>query len=177
VLVIALVLDPKFKMDLVNYYYEQIYGYEAGHYIEMIRNAFVDMYLDYGGSFSPPMSLISGGDNDDGGSSSIEDKLSDFDRWYKNTRSSNITAYQKSKLDTYLDEPVFLRNENFNILEWWKANVPKLPTLAKMARDVLVVPATTVASESAFSVDERVITKERASLLPDIIEALLTTND
>ena len=72
------------------------------------------MYLEYGGSLSPPMSLLeSGGDNDSGNSSLIEDKLSDFDRWYKNTRSSNITAYQKSELDTYLDEPVFSRNEIF----------------------------------------------------------------
>ena len=61
------------------------------------------------------------------------------------------------KTNTYLDEPVFQRNENFNILEWWKANAPKLPTLAKMARDVLTVPATTVASESTFSVGGRVL--------------------
>ena len=118
VLAIVVVLDPRFKIDLVNYYYEQIYGLEAGHYIERIRNAFADMYLEYRGSLSPPMSLLeSGGDNDSGNSSLIEDKLSDFDRWYKNARSSNITAYQKSELDTYLDEPVFPRNENFNILE------------------------------------------------------------
>ncbi|KAL7237599.1 hypothetical protein ACSBR2_003828 [Camellia fascicularis] len=46
-----------------------------------------------------------------------------------------------------------------------------------MARDVLSVPATTVASEAAFSVGGRVIDETRASLLPDIVEALITCND
>jgi len=46
-----------------------------------------------------------------------------------------------------------------------------------MARDVLIVPATIVASESAFSVGGRVISEERASLKLDIVEALLTTDD
>ena len=107
----------------------------------------------------------------DGNSSSIEDKLSDFDKWYKNACSSNIIADQKSELNVYLDEPVFTRKENFNILEWWKANAPKLSTLAKMARDVLFVLDTTAASESAFSVSGRAISEERASLLPNIVEA------
>ncbi|KAH7857245.1 hypothetical protein Vadar_010515 [Vaccinium darrowii] len=53
----------------------------------------------------------------------------------------------------------------------------KFPTLARMARDILVVPATTVASEAAFSVGGRVIDETPASLLPDIIEALMTCND
>jgi len=35
-----------------------------------------------------------GGDNDGDNSSLLEDKLSDFDRWYKNAHSSNHTAYQ-----------------------------------------------------------------------------------
>ena len=80
-------------------------------------------------------------------------------------------------MDQYLKEQKFPRKDNFDILEWWKANCPKFPILAKMARDVLVVPATTVASESAFSVGGRVIDETRAKLLPDVVEALVTTDD
>ncbi|KAF7130256.1 hypothetical protein RHSIM_Rhsim10G0050500 [Rhododendron simsii] len=58
-----------------------------------------------------------------------------------------------------------------------RVNSGKYPTLARMARDILAVPATTVASEAAFSVGGRVIDESRASLLPDIVEALMTTND
>ncbi|KAK4391442.1 hypothetical protein Sango_1922000 [Sesamum angolense] len=48
----------------------------------------------------------------------------------------------------------------------------KLPILAKIARDILVVP-TTVASKVAFSVGGRVIDESRVCLLPDVVEALV----
>ncbi|KAL0001609.1 hypothetical protein SO802_015390 [Lithocarpus litseifolius] len=46
-----------------------------------------------------------------------------------------------------------------------------------MARDVLSVPISTVASESTFSVGGRVIDQFRSSLRPDIVEALVCTRD
>ena len=58
VLVIAVVVDPRFKIDMVNYYFEQVYGHEVGHHIERTRSAFVDMFLEYGGNLSPPISLL-----------------------------------------------------------------------------------------------------------------------
>ena len=39
----------------------------------------------------------------------------------------------------------------FEILGWWKANSNRYQVLSKMARDVLAVPISTVASESAFN--------------------------
>ncbi|KAF7153995.1 hypothetical protein RHSIM_Rhsim01G0175300 [Rhododendron simsii] len=53
----------------------------------------------------------------------------------------------------------------------------KYPTLARLAHDILVVLVTTVALEAAFSVGGRVIDESCASLLPDIVEALMTAND
>ena len=38
--------------------------------------------------------------------------------------------------------------------------------IAKVTRDILAVPATTVASEAAFSIGGRVIDENRACLLP-----------
>lgn len=46
-----------------------------------------------------------------------------------------------------------------------------------MARDVLAVPISTVASESAFSTSGRVLDSFRSSLTPKIIEALICTSD
>ncbi|XP_026437954.1 zinc finger BED domain-containing protein RICESLEEPER 1-like [Papaver somniferum] len=65
----------------------------------------------------------------------------------------------------------------FEILSWWKLNAPKYPTLAKMARDVLAIPVTSVASESMFSAGGRVLTTHRASLDPEVVEALLCLSD
>ncbi|KAL5716884.1 hypothetical protein ACHQM5_009994 [Ranunculus cassubicifolius] len=46
-----------------------------------------------------------------------------------------------------------------------------------MARDILIIPVSTVASEAAFSVGGRVVDQFRSALLPENVEALVCTND
>ncbi|CAL5322271.1 unnamed protein product [Camellia sinensis] len=184
VLAIAVVLDPRFKMDLVEYYFGLIYGVDANKHIQRVRNGFVDLFYEYRSDSSDSMSsiaLVSENSSSSGSQLLVgslkQESLAAFHAWYAQERASNIHAYQKSEVEQYLEELVFPSNESFNILHWWKVNKAKFPTLARIARDVLSVPATTVASEAAFSVGGRVIDETRASLLPDIVEALITCND
>ncbi|KAK1351434.1 hypothetical protein POM88_054364 [Heracleum sosnowskyi] len=79
----------------------------------------------------------------------------------------------KSELDLYLDEDVWTKAEGFDVLSWWKLNEPKYPTLACMARDILIVPASSVASESAFSSIGRLVSPHHNRLHPCTIEALM----
>ncbi|XP_019179230.1 PREDICTED: zinc finger BED domain-containing protein RICESLEEPER 2-like [Ipomoea nil] len=60
---------------------------------------------------------------------------------------------------------------------WWKSHSERFPILSKMARDVLAVPISTVASESCFSTSGRVLDPFRSSLTPKIVEALICTQD
>ena len=64
---------------------------------------------------------------------------------------------EKNDLERYLaDENVNPKVENFDILTWWKINSSKFTVLSKIARDVLIVPVSTVASESALVLEVEV---------------------
>ncbi|RLM51053.1 zinc finger BED domain-containing protein DAYSLEEPER-like [Panicum miliaceum] len=91
----------------------------------------------------------------------------------------NKTSHELSDLDQYCNEPLlsWKEGEYFDILSWWKTHGVKYPILARMARDVLAIPTTTVASESAFSLGGRIIHKYRSRLDPQVVEALVCTKD
>jgi hypothetical protein len=84
---------------------------------------------------------------------------------------------QKSQLDLYLDEPrhVDMSGTTFDILSFWKGSEIRYPEVAAMARDILGIPISTVASESTFSTGGRVIDQYMSSLKPNVVEALVCT--
>ncbi|KAI9177721.1 hypothetical protein LWI28_018450 [Acer negundo] len=51
------------------------------------------------------------------------------------------------------------------------------PDLSVMACDILSIPVSTVASESAFSISGRVFNRFRSLLKPDMVEAIVCTRD
>ncbi|KAL4187304.1 hypothetical protein AMTRI_Chr09g18340 [Amborella trichopoda] len=67
--------------------------------------------------------------------------------------------------------------ENFSILIWWRANAPRFPILSKMVRDILVIHVSTVASESAFSTNGRVLDQFHSFLYPSTVQALMRTQN
>ena len=83
----------------------------------------------------------------------------------------------KNEMERYFQEGVELSRPNFDILNWWKVNSTKFPVLSEIARDVLAIPVTTVASESAFSTGGRVLDPYRSSLAPKTVEALICTQN
>lgn len=84
----------------------------------------------------------------------------------------------KSELDRYLeDDYVMATRENFDVLSWWKVAGIRYPTLRMVARDIFAIPVTTVASESAFSTSGRVLSEHRSRLTPDMLEALMCSQD
>ncbi|KAE8686623.1 hypothetical protein F3Y22_tig00111053pilonHSYRG00069 [Hibiscus syriacus] len=62
-------------------------------------------------------------------------------------------------------------------LGWWKENNIKFNILSKMAADILAIPVTTVASESAFSAGGRVIDPHRSSLGTKMVDMLVCGAD
>ena len=96
----------------------------------------------------------------------------------KRMKLSNCsTSTNKSELEKYLAEETEDTEKKMDILGWWKVNSNRFLVLSHMARDVLAIPITTVASESAFSTGGRILDDFRTSLTPFMLEALVCTRD
>ena len=78
-----------------------------------------------------------------------------------------------SELETYLEQEEISGSEEFDILLWWKMQKGRYPILSKIARDVLAIQVSTVASESAFSTSGRTLSSHRSRLHPHTVEALM----
>ncbi|PSS17645.1 Zinc finger BED domain-containing protein [Actinidia chinensis var. chinensis] len=177
-LAVAAILDPRFKMKLVEYYYPQIYDTSAKGCIDIVSNCMKALYnghaicspLDSHGQGTACQVGGSGGGGDD----ESRDRLTGFDRFLHETSQSQNT---KSDLDKYLEEPLFPRNMDFNILNWWKVHTPRYPILSMMARNILSIPMSKVSLESAFSTGDRTLDRYRSSLRSATVQALMCAQD
>ncbi|GJW70328.1 pentatricopeptide repeat-containing protein [Tanacetum coccineum] len=65
----------------------------------------------------------------------------------------------------------------FDVLSFWKAKETMFLVLSRMAMDILSVQATSVASESAFSISGRVLSIRRTRLTPASLEMCMCLKD
>jgi len=90
------------------------------------------------------------------------------------TPSSELGRYQGTDFLATIRPEEFA---NFDILAWWKDRESQFPVLAAMARDLLSVQASTVASESAFSLSGRILSVRRTRLTPTSLEMCVCLKD
>ncbi|KAL5723637.1 hypothetical protein ACHQM5_007013 [Ranunculus cassubicifolius] len=104
----------------------------------------------------------------------IHDEL--MDDWEKELQGTGDIVIS-DEVDSYLIDRLEANDKTarrFDILGWWKIKgMNSYPTLALVARDILAIQVSTVASESAFSTGGRVIDPFRSSLTPKSVEALI----
>jgi hypothetical protein len=91
--------------------------------------------------------------------------------------NNGASCNAKTELEKYLAEACEEKEGKFEILGWWKINAARFPVLAPLARDVLAIPFTSVASESAFSTGGRILDDFQTSLTPFMLEALVCAQD
>ncbi|KAG5562264.1 hypothetical protein RHGRI_005106 [Rhododendron griersonianum] len=68
------------------------------------------------------------------------------------SHTSTVSGVE-SELTRYLNQPALETDDDepFDLLSWWRSQESRNPILTAMARDILTVPISTVASEAAFS--------------------------
>ncbi|XP_073017614.1 zinc finger BED domain-containing protein RICESLEEPER 2-like [Primulina eburnea] len=183
-LYIAVVLDPRHKLDFVEFMLAELYGNEKGARVaKMVKDMLLALFKNYKEKIEPKGDILKESSTQESGD--MEPKnVSQMDL----RRQSILAKYKRQKaqlhgdgsmleLDKYLNEMVEEYCETFDILAWWKQNHHRFPILAQIARDVLAIPISTVASESAFSTGGRILDCFRSSLTPKVVESLICTED
>lgn len=111
---------------------------------------------------------------------SDEDGYERMNSLYNQMVSESGNEEASSELDIYLIEKVEPQVQNslgldYDVLLWWKRNSSKYPILSELARDVLAIQVSSVASESAFSTSGRILDPYRSCLTSYMIEVLICT--
>ncbi|XP_026428312.1 zinc finger BED domain-containing protein RICESLEEPER 2-like [Papaver somniferum] len=182
ILAMAVVLDPRSKMNFVKFTYSKLYPdeRELECQVNKVRSNIKALFNEYYTLSSSRASNSCAAQNlsvQNGGNFAAQEG-SDFLQEYVATqeRGGNVLT-DLSELDEYLGETYRGCLNSLDILNYWKNHEQQYPVLSRMAGDILSIHISTVASESAFSIGGRVIDRFRSSLLPENAEALITTRD
>ncbi|XP_022749645.1 zinc finger BED domain-containing protein DAYSLEEPER-like [Durio zibethinus] len=182
VLALAVVMDPRFKMKLVEFSFTKIYGEDAPTHIKIVDDGIHELFLEYVALPLPltPTYAEEGNAGNNGktdeshqGNLLSDHGLNDFDAYIMETTSQQM----KSELDQYLEESLLPRVQEFDLLGWWKLNKIKYPTLSKMARDIFSIPVSAAAPDSVFDITYKQLDEYRSSLRPETVEALICAKD
>jgi hypothetical protein len=168
---VAVILDPRLKMTMLHACYIALFGEEvAEQHVSDAHKLLTELMKHY--QVKEPEFITSSSS----GSSNVSAAavLSIFKTLAAN-KKTNTFVRSKNELDRYLEEETLPNydNDNFDILGWWKLEGTRYPTLRLIARDILAIPITTVASESAFSTSGRLLSDHRSRLIPKMLEALM----
>ncbi|KAL4281244.1 hypothetical protein GQ457_03G011920 [Hibiscus cannabinus] len=184
---VVVILNPRHKLNYVDWIVRDSYDETKANLlclnIKMVLQSLFDAYAS-----SMPSSNMSGT------SSSTYTSFSTFTQngaqsgrkvdlqqlmtlKYQRDTGCSLTNANKSELEKYLEDACEPHVPSFEILQWWKDQPKRYPILRKMDKDVLAIPISTVASESAFSTRGCVLDSFRTSLTPKMVEALVCTQD
>lgn len=189
-LIVAGILDPRRKMVFTEYSFELIYGRgntkckEMSKLVMDLLGRIFKVYSDRYNTLNLQDSAARDGENVTESSQECKDMEDDNfdDPFSKFMVAKRTTSEVVNELDKYLKDELYEPVENdlglpFNLLEWWKTNSSKYPIMSLMAREVLAIPVSSVASECAFSTGSRILDQYRSCLTPEMVEALVLTQD
>jgi hypothetical protein len=172
---IAIVLDTRYKLKFMQAFYTTIYWEESpATTIELSRvtSLLYELVLEYQESMEG--TAIAGGvgaANGNVASNEGDDLM--FGIFDKMLSKELEVSYVRTELVFYLDESTLPKTQDLNIISWWQYVGVKYPTLRKIARDIMAIPITTMASEYVFSTRGRVISLHRSRLAPKTLEGLM----
>ncbi|XP_070042931.1 zinc finger BED domain-containing protein RICESLEEPER 2-like [Nicotiana tomentosiformis] len=185
IIFIAFVLDPRNKFEYVSLALEELSGEEKGKKINVEVYAYMNsLFEEYLKKYStgscpqsPSSSTSSNNTSNTSSGSILTASLIRTKLHLKKQKEDNGSGGAKSELDKYINEEQEPFSEEFDILSWWKTHAPRFPILSELARDVLAIPISSVASKCAFSTGGRILDSFRSSLTPKCVQTLVCVQD
>uniref|UniRef100_A0A7N2QYP0 BED-type domain-containing protein n=1 Tax=Quercus lobata TaxID=97700 RepID=A0A7N2QYP0_QUELO len=135
--VTELLPDPIYKLMLLTFYFNKMYGSKANEEIDKVKNLLFELFAEY--------------------------DLENIDRG---------VIYSQASSSTSTSSVAHEHDDTMRDYDLFKCNASKYPTLRRIARDILAIPMTTVASESAFSTSGRLLSPHCSRLHHDTLEAI-----
>ncbi|KAJ1690975.1 hypothetical protein LUZ63_015130 [Rhynchospora breviuscula] len=181
-LAVACFLDPRCKLHVVEYYLKEVHPEECPRFMANLKACMNQLFKEYSDTYSNrnQSQTNTSTANLRSTSSSSSSAITDTRAGLKNFLSGMETAEPtKTELEEYISDALddTSVDADFDILAWWKLKTPKYPIMAKLTRDILAVPISTVASESTFSTTGRTLSLIRSSLNDESLEALICAQD
>ncbi|KAL4615316.1 hypothetical protein ACB092_07G115000 [Castanea dentata] len=177
-LYVAVVLDPRKKLRFLKFSFSEIYGnLVAEVMVDKVKDLLYKLYNFYSSIHSPNVQEQSESERSELESDGNDPYVMVHSR-YERFLEVEQSAGCSNELEKYLAENCDGRKDvNFEILEWWRDNCSRYQVLSKVAKDMLAVPISTVASESAFSTSGRIVDPFRSSLSPLMVQNLVCSQN
>ena len=99
------------------------------------------------------------------------------DDWLDNIICTSVKPATKTlqeqiedEVNRYISQPV---DRKVKPLEWWKSHEVLYPRVARLAKEILAIPASSVPSERIFSLGTNLVTKHRNHLASENVDLLI----
>jgi hypothetical protein len=169
-LCVPVIFDPRYKLKFIDFVFSKAYPMSGKEKIDKVEKLVRELFSSYNHEQETPCA------ESPQQTPNVHSVSNDpWKEWYQKV-IDDLQTKRSTELDRYLDEDP-IRAEELDVINWWMGNVAKYPTLSRIARDLFAVPATSVPSESAFSIARKTINDFRSSLTPETVEALICSQD
>ena len=149
---VSAILDPRYKITTFNNLVER------NEYIDHLKSLFA-LYITNSHIISNKTS-----------EKTLQNPRNYFLNMINHQVYSPVENLEFDEIDNYLNTS---NDINTDPLLWWKEHQSEYPTLSLIAKDYLIIQATSVAAEQAFSVAGNAITQTRNKLDPESARAIL----
>jgi hypothetical protein len=183
IMYVAFILDPRNKLRALVLWLTKYNGSKWAEKIEGMVKALLKCLMDQYNKFHMRESYVDVNikSSNDAYVNVVHNDSEDSEMQFKKMFTQHIVKENylqcKSELDQYSHDVCETDTKEFDILAWWKSNASIYPILAEIARDILDIPISSVAFESAFSTDGCVLDSFISSLSPITVEALICVQD